>query len=96
VDDLADAILLCLEHPRAVGESFNIGNPRSAVTIHDLATRIKRLTGAAGEIVFQEMTYEDVELRIPNVDKARELLGFEAQVELDDGLGRTIDWYRNR
>ncbi len=94
VDDLVDAILLCLEHPRAVGESFNIGNPRSAVTIYDLATRIKRLTGAPGEIVFQEMTYEDVELRIPNVDKARELLGFEAQVELDDGLARTIEWYR--
>src|SRR6266566_3185670 len=86
VDDLADAILLCLEHPAAVGESFNIGNPRSAVTIYDLATRIKRLAGAPGRIVFQEMTYEDVELRIPNVDKARELLGFEAEVELDDGL----------
>jgi len=64
------------------------------VTIYDLATRIKRLTEARGEIVFQEMTYEDVELRIPNVDKARELLGFEAHVELDDGLARTIDWYR--
>ena len=37
VDDLADAILLCLEHPAAVGESFNIGNPRSTVTIYDLA-----------------------------------------------------------
>ena len=94
VDDLVDAILLCLEHPRAVGESFNIGNPRSAVTIYDLATRIKRLAGAPGDIVFQEMTYEDVELRIPNVDKARELLGFEAHVELDDGLERTIAWYR--
>ena len=66
------------------------------MTIYDLATRIKRLTGATGEIVFQEMTYEDVELRIPNVDKARDLLGFEAQVELDDGLARTIDWYRER
>jgi UDP-glucose 4-epimerase len=94
VDDLADAILLCLEHPNAVGESFNIGNPRSAVTIYDLATRIKRLTGCPGRIVFEEMTYEDVELRIPNVDKARELLGFDAQVELDDGLERTIEWYR--
>jgi nucleoside-diphosphate-sugar epimerase len=64
------------------------------VTIYDLATRIKRLTGAEGDIVFQEMTYEDVELRIPNVDKARELLGFEPQVELDEGLARTIEWYR--
>jgi nucleoside-diphosphate-sugar epimerase len=64
------------------------------VTIYDLATRIKRLADAPGDIIFQEVNFEDVELRIPNVDKARELLGFEARVELDDGLGRTIDWYR--
>jgi nucleoside-diphosphate-sugar epimerase len=90
------AIMLALEDPRAVGESFNVGNPRSAVTIYDLARRIKRLTGCPGEIVFQPLHYTDVELRIPNVDKARELLGFEAQVELDDGLERTIAWYRSR
>jgi UDP-glucose 4-epimerase len=94
VDDLADAILLSLEHPAAVGESFNVGNPRSAVTIYDLASRIKRLTDCPGRIVFQEVHFEDVELRIPNVDKARERLGFEAKVELDDGLARTIEWYR--
>jgi UDP-glucose 4-epimerase len=79
-----------------VGESFNIGNARSAVTIYDLAQRIKRLTGSAGEIVFRPLHYTDVELRIPNVDKARELLGFEAQVELDEGLARTISWYRQK
>ena len=65
------------------------------MTIYDLAPRIKRLTGRPGEIVFQPMHYDDVELRIPNVDKARELLGFEAQVELDEGLARTIEWYRD-
>ncbi|HET9937159.1 MAG TPA: NAD-dependent epimerase/dehydratase family protein, partial [Gaiella sp.] len=42
VDDMVEAVLLALEHPNAVGESFNVGNARSAVTIHDLATRIKR------------------------------------------------------
>jgi UDP-glucose 4-epimerase len=96
VDDMVDAVLLTLEHPKAVGESFNIGNPRSAVTIYDLATRVKRLTGCPGEIVFQPLHYVDVELRIPNVEKARTLLGFEAKVELDEGLERTIAWYRAR
>jgi len=96
VDDMVAGTLLALEHPNAVGESFNIGNARSAVTIYDLATRIKRLTGCAGEIVFQPLHYVDVELRIPNVEKARQLLGFEAQVELDDGLARTIAWYREK
>ena len=96
VDDMIEGTLLALEHPNAVGESFNIGNPRSAVTIYDLATRIKRLTGCPGEIVFQPLHYTDVELRIPNADKARELLGFDARVELDEGLERTIAWYRER
>jgi UDP-glucose 4-epimerase len=96
VDDMVEAVLTVLEHPNAVGESFNVGNPRSAVTIYDLATRIKRLTGCSGEIVFQPLHYTDVELRIPNVEKARDLLGFEAEVELDEGLERTIAWYRER
>jgi UDP-glucose 4-epimerase len=96
VDDMVEGTLLALEHPNAVGESFNIGNARSAVTIYDLAQRIKRVTKAAGEIVFRPLHYTDVELRIPNVDKARNLLGFESQVELDEGLARTVAWYRSR
>ena len=96
VDDMVDGALLALEHPNAVGESFNIGNARSAVTIHDLAQRIKRLTGCPGEIVFQPLHYTDVELRIPNIEKAGTLLGFEAKVELDEGLERTIAWYREK
>jgi UDP-glucose 4-epimerase len=96
VEDMVSGTLLALEHPNAVGESFNIGNARSAVTIYDLAQRIKRLTGCPGEIVFRPLHYTDVELRIPNVDKARDLLGFEARVELDEGLERTVAWYRSR
>ena len=73
-----------------------VGNPRSAVTIYDLAQRIKRLSGATGELVFQPLHYADVELRIPNVEKARTVLGWEPVVELDDGLEKTIAWYRAR
>jgi UDP-glucose 4-epimerase len=96
VEDMVEALLLCLERPEAVGHAFNIGNPRSTVTILDLAQRIHRLTGVAGEIVFQPLHYADVELRIPAVEKARELLGWEARIELDEGLERTIAWYRSR
>ncbi len=96
VDDMVECVRLCLEHPNAVGQSYNVGNPRSAVTIFDLAQRIKRLTGCPGEIVFAPLEYVDVELRIPNVEKAREDIGFDARVELDDGLERTIAWYRER
>jgi UDP-glucose 4-epimerase len=96
VTDMVEAVLTCLEHPAAVGESFNVGNARSAVTIYDLAHRIQRLAGGTGEIIHQPLHYTDVELRIPNVDKAQTLLGWEPKVELDDGLARTIAWYRER
>jgi len=96
VTDMVEGVLLGLEHPDAVGQAFNIGNPRSAVTIYDLAQRIKRLSNAPGEIVFQPLHYADVELRIPNVEKARTVLGWEPHVELDEGLEKTIAWYRAR
>jgi UDP-glucose 4-epimerase len=96
VDDMVDALLACLERPEAIGQTFNVGNVRSTVTILDLAERIKRLTGCPGEIVSRPLHYSDVEIRIPNVNKARELLGFEAKVDLDEGLARTIAWYRER
>jgi UDP-glucose 4-epimerase len=96
VDDMIEALLLCLERPQAIGQSFNVGNNRSVVTIYDLAQRVKRLATADVEIGFQPLHYLDVELRIPNVETARELLGFEAKVDLDEGLERTIAWYRER
>jgi UDP-glucose 4-epimerase len=96
VDDMVEGTLLCLEHPGAVGQTFNIGNPRSSVTIYDLAQRVRRLTEAPVDIVFQPLHYADVELRIPNVEKAREVLGFEPRVDLDEGLARTIAWYREK
>ena len=79
VDDMVEGALLALEHPNAVGESFNIGNARSAVTIHDLAQRIKRLTGCPGEIVFQPLHYMDVELRIPNIEQGADAARLRGQ-----------------
>ena len=96
VDDMVEGTLACLEHPSAPGQTFNIGKPRATVTIYDLAQRIRRLTGADVDITFQPLHYADVELRIPNVEKAREVLGFEAKVDLDEGLEKTIAWYREK
>ena len=96
VDDLVDAVLRMLEHPDAVGQVFNVGNPRSVVTIHDLAERVRRIAEADVEIVFRALHYVDVDMRIPNVDKARKVLGWEPKVDLDEGLARTIAWYREQ
>lgn len=94
IDDMVEALMLLLERQEAVGEVFNIGNPRSVVTVFDLASRIQRLSGSSSRIVFRPLHYSDVEMRIPNVEKARVMLGWEPKVNLDEGLERTIEWRR--
>jgi nucleoside-diphosphate-sugar epimerase len=96
VDDMAAGLLACLERDEAVGQAFNIGNPRSVVTIYNLAMQIVRLSGSRSKISFVPWDQTDVELRIPNIEKARRLLGYEPQVDLEDGLLRTIQWYRTK
>ena len=87
VTDMVEGVLLCLEHQNAVGQAFNIGNPRSAVTIFDLAQRIKRLSGAPGEIVFQPAPLRRRRAAHPERrEGAGRALGWEPVVELDDGL----------
>ena len=96
VDDMIDALMLVLERPEAIGEVFNVGNERSVLTILELAEQIRQLMGSEAEINFRPLHYTDVEMRIPNIDKARKLLGWEPQVDLEEGLNRTIAWYRER
>lgn len=96
VDDIIDAILLALERDEAVGHAFNIGNPRSTVTIYNLAREIVRLSSSGSRIVFEKWPHPDVEIRVPSVEKARELLGYQAKVDLEEGLLRTIHWYRRQ
>lgn len=96
VDDMVDGVLLAMAHPNAVGESFNIGNQRAVTTIYGLANTVVRVLGSESKIVFARKDYADVELRIPDVRKARELLGFEAKVDLDEGLVRAAEFYRGQ
>lgn len=95
IDDMVDGILLVMEHPAAVGESFNIGNPRGTVTINALAELVVAITGGASRIVHVPRTGVDVELRIPSIEKARRLLDFSPKVDLRAGIERTLDWYRS-
>ena len=95
VDDMVEGVLRAMSHPNAVGHSFNIGNARAVVTIYGLANAIVRVLGSTSQIRFIRKDYADVELRVPNVDKARELIGFEAQVDLEEGIRRTGEYYRS-
>ncbi|MGH9826090.1 MAG: NAD-dependent epimerase/dehydratase family protein [Blastocatellia bacterium] len=93
VDDMVDGVLLAMEHERAVGESLNIGNARAVVTIYGLASTIVRVLNSKSSIRFVPKNYVDIELRVPNTDKARNLIGFEAQVDLEEGLRLTARHY---
>jgi nucleoside-diphosphate-sugar epimerase len=94
IDDIVDAIFLALERDQAIGHAFNIGNARSTVTIYNLAREIIRLSSSRSTIEFKPWPHVDVEIRVPAVDKARDLLGFHAKVDLEEGLLRTIQSYR--
>jgi UDP-glucose 4-epimerase len=94
VDDIVNAVLLSLETKDAVGHAFNIGNARSVCTIYDLARAIVRIAGSKSRIEFIDWPHTDIELRVPNIDKARKILGFSPQVDLEEGLARTIAAYR--
>jgi UDP-glucose 4-epimerase len=94
VDDIVESVVLAMSRKEAVGQAFNIGNPRSVVTVYNLARDIIRVCNSTSKIRFEKMDRVDVELRVPSIRKAAELLGFEPRVDLELGLPLTIDWYR--
>lgn len=96
VDDIVDGIFLALTRDEAIGHSFNIGNPRSTLTIHALAKEVIRLASSSSHIEYIPFKQPDVELRIPNIDKARELLKYQPKVDLEEGILRTVLWYRRQ
>lgn len=96
VDDMVRAVLLALEHPNAVGSSFNIGNARAVATTAGLAETIIRLTASSSTISYVERSGPDVELRVPDTAHASAALGFDAAVGLEEGILRTAAWLRSQ
>lgn len=92
VDDFVDCIMRCIQSENAIGESFNIGNARAVVTILGLANVVCRVLNSTSEIIFAPPLSADIEIRIPSVDKAKQLLGFKAAVDLEEGIKRTAQW----
>lgn len=94
VDDMIEGVTRALTMDEAIGESFNIGNSRAVTTIFGLAQTVTRILGSESEISFSGRNVADVELRVPDVAKATDLLGFTALVGLEDGIPLTADYYR--
>jgi UDP-glucose 4-epimerase len=94
VDDFVDCLMRCIENPEAIGQSFNIGNARAVITILGLAQTVCRVLHSKSRILFREELSADVELRIPSVKKAEQVLGFKARVDLDEGIAKAAEFYR--
>ncbi len=76
-----------------VNEPVNLGNP-TEMRISDFATRIIELTGSRSDIVFQRLPVDDPKVRQPDITRARELLGWQPEVPLDEGLRQTIEFFK--
>jgi dTDP-glucose 4,6-dehydratase len=92
VSDLVDGIWRLMQAP--VHEPVNLGNPYE-MTLLDLAKRTLRLTGSPSRLVFQPLPQDDPRVRQPDITRARTLLGWEPRVDVDEGLGKTIEWFRS-
>lgn len=96
IDDFVDGVMLAANSREAIGEVFNIGNPDATVTIYQLAETVKRLAKSKSIIRRIEKDYADIDIRVVNIDKAKRVLGYQPRVGLEEGLIKTINWYRER
>ena len=93
VDDFVDGLLKCIESPKAIGQSFNIGNARAVVTTYGLAQTVCRVLESKSKILFKPALSADIELRIPSVEKMKNVLGFMAKIDLEEGIRLTAEWF---
>lgn len=94
VEDFVECLMKCLEDPKAIGHSFNIGNARAVITILGLAQTVCRVLKSDSEIIFEPPLSADIAIRIPSVDKAKKILGFNAKVDLEQGIKMTAEWFK--
>ena len=92
VDDLIDGLVRLMDSPDAVTGPINIGNP-SEFTIVELAKKVIDLTGSSSKLIYEKLPTDDPMQRCPDVTRARETLGWEPKVPLQEGLRRTIAYF---
>jgi dTDP-glucose 4,6-dehydratase len=97
VSDLVEGIIRCLMSAEV--HPVNLGNPQE-MTILEFARKVLETTGSKSEIVFvhprDERTQDDPMVRQPDISRAQRILGWEPKVPLEEGLSKTVDWFRHR
>lgn len=100
IGDLVRALLLCLDHDAAVGETFNFGNPRERTVLE----AVRMVLSACGSHLTPIHVdpreafgggFDEIPRRVPEVEKARRVLGWSPSVDLPEGLDRTVAWVRS-
>lgn len=94
VDDLVEGIMRAMFTEGTKGEVINLGNPDER-TIVDLANLITKLTGSQSKIVLEPLPQDDPKQRRPDITKAKKLLQWEPKISLEEGLKKTIEYFRN-
>ena len=95
IDDFVDGLMAVLESPKAIGQTFNLGNPQGSITNLELAKMIKRLSESKSKIIFRKHPGPEVQIRVPSISRAGHLLKFRPKISLEEGIVRTIAWYRD-
>jgi dTDP-glucose 4,6-dehydratase len=91
VSDLVDGVIRLMLS--SANEPINIGNPQE-LTIEQIARTIIRLTGSPSRIVHRDLPVDDPKVRRPDISRATTILGWAPKVTLEEGLGRTIEYFR--
>jgi UDP-glucuronate decarboxylase len=94
VDDLIDAMVRMMNAPDDFIGPVNIGNPNE-FSILDLANKVIALTGSSSKIVYLPLPEDDPLQRQPNIDLAKERLGWEPKIQLEEGLERTVEYFKS-
>jgi dTDP-glucose 4,6-dehydratase len=92
VSDLVRGVIAALERGNEL--PVNLGNPHE-VTVLELATTITRLAGSKSQIEHRDLPVDDPRQRRPDITRARELLGWQPEVGLEDGLSKTLEYFRS-
>ncbi|MCC7123243.1 MAG: SDR family oxidoreductase [Acidobacteria bacterium] len=94
VSDLVAGIIKLMEAP-GVNDPVNIGNPQE-LTIEQIARLIIKMTGSTSKVIYKPLPVDDPKVRQPDITRARTLLGWEPKVSLEEGLGKTIEYFREK
>lgn len=93
IDDLIEGLISAMETAGLQGKVFNLGNPEE-YKIMELANRILEATGSDSKIIHEELPVDDPHQRCPDISLAKRILGFEVKVLLDEGLAKTIEYFK--